>query len=254
MLQQATSYQGNKPLLYIRSGIFFVHLVITSLLFSPFLLLAIAAPFEVRYRIAKQWVKLNLWAVKVVCGLHYTVEGLENIPAHENAIVLSKHQSAWETLSLYLIFPTQVILLKRELLWLPFWGWALATLKPIAINRKSKKAALRSLLEQGSQRLKEGFWVIIYPEGTRTAPGEVKKFNAGGSLLAERTQTPVIPVAHNAGEFWPRYSFLKYPGTIRVKIGPLISPAGRKANDINEEVRAWIENAMTEISGQTKQN
>ncbi len=248
MTQQNSSYQGNKISLYVRSGIFLIHLILSSLIFSPVLILLALAPFTVRYQLAKQWVRLNMWVVRAVCGLNYTVEGVENFPKTGNAIVLCKHQSAWETLFLYLIFPMQVVLLKRELLWLPFWGWALATLKPIAINRKNKKAALRSLIEQGTKRLKEGFWVIIFPEGTRTAPGETKKFNAGGCLLAERSQFPVIPVAHNAGEFWPRYSFIKYPGTIRVKIGPVIEPAGRKAAELNEQARLWIENAMAEIN------
>lgn len=248
MPQQISSYQGSKIMLYLRSGIFLVHLAITSIVFCPIILLATMAPFKVRYNIAKQWVRLNMWVLEMICGISYTIEGLGNIPANANAIALSKHQSAWETLALYLILPMQAVLIKRELLWLPFWGWAMATLKPIAINRKTQKAALRNLVEQGKHRLKEGMWVVIYPEGTRTAPGEVRKYNAGGCLLAERTKYPVIPIAHNAGEYWPRNSFIKYPGTIRVKIGPAIDPAGLKASELNEQVRNWIEQAMIEIS------
>ena len=207
-----------------------------------------AAPFSVRYKLATLWVNFNLWSVKTLCGLDYHVEGLENIPARGNAIVLSKHQSAWETLALQQIFPPQVFLLKRELLWLPFWGWAMARLKPIAIDRKSTKQALNDLIEQGTARLIEGLWVVIFPEGTRIAPGQKSRFNSGGCLLAQRTGFPIIPVAHNAGEFWPRYGFLKFPGTIRVKIGSAIYPAGRKAHDINKEVQEWITDAMRGIS------
>ena len=161
---------------------------------------------------------------------------------------MCKHQSAWETIALHTIFFPQVAVIKRELLWLPVWGWAASTLKPIAIDRKNQRTALRNLVKQGTERLNEGLWVIIFPEGTRAAPGEKTKFNAGGSLLAQLSKYPVIPVAHNAGEFWPRYGFLKYPGTIKVRIGPAIQSEGRKAHDINAEAEQWIGNAMREIS------
>jgi 1-acyl-sn-glycerol-3-phosphate acyltransferase len=184
---------------------------------------------------------------KVFCGLNYKIESLENIDANQPAIVLSNHQSAWETLALRCIFPTQVVLLKRSLIWLPIWGWALGILKSIAIDRKNQRAALRILLEKGSVYLNQGLWVIIFPEGTRTAAGEIRKFSAGGAMLAQKTGYPVVPVAHNAGDYWPRYSFLKYPGTIKVKIGPAIESRGRKAADINAEAEYWIAQAIKEM-------
>lgn len=248
MKQQNISYQGNIYLLYLRSAIFQFNILLTSIIICPIMLAFAVAPFSVRYKLAALWVNFNLWSVKTFCGLHYHVEGLENILTNGNAIVLSKHQSAWETLALQQIFPPQVFLLKRELLWLPFWGWAMARLKPIAIDRKSTKKALNDLIEQGAARLNEGLWVVIFPEGTRIAPGHRVKFNSGGCLLAQRTGFPIIPVAHNAGEFWPRYSFLKFPGTIKVRIGSAIDPAGRKAHDINREVEGWITDAMRGIS------
>lgn len=186
--------------------------------------------------------------LKMTCGLTYEVQGLDNVPKDQACIILSKHQSAWETVALRLFLPPQTALLKKSLLWIPVGGWALATLKPIAIDRENQREALKSLIEQGIARLQEGLFVLIFPEGTRAAPGENKKFNAGGAMLAQKSGYPIIPLAHNAGEFWPRNSFLKYPGTIQVRIGPIIHTEGRKAKDINAEAEAWIAQAMAEIS------
>ena len=209
---------------------------------------SIVFPFSVRYKIASYWINFILWVAKVACGITCEVEGLENIKGIKAAVVLSKHQSAWETIALRQILPPQTALLKRSLLWLPVWGWALATLKPIAIDRSNQMGALRTLIDKGTASLKQGLWVVVFPEGTRVAPGEKKKFNAGGAMLAHKSGFPVIPVAHNAGEFWPRYSFLKYPGTIKVKIGPAIESKDRKAAELNAEAEAWIAKAMKEIS------
>lgn len=212
-------------------------LIIVSLGFS----------FEFRYRLAVIWIRTILGMAKLCCGIDYEVEGLENIPQDQACIVLSKHQSAWETLSLRLILPMQTTLLKESLLWIPFGGWALATLRPIAINRNNQKQALKHLIEKGTACLKDGLWVVVFPEGTRTFPGEEKKFNAGGAMLAHHSGYPVLPLAHNAGDYWPRYSFLKYPGTIKVKIGPLIDTKGKRPKEINEEASTWIRRAMLEI-------
>lgn len=219
----------------------------TPFIFSPLVIACIIFPFSVRYKIANAWVYSILWLAKIVCGVKYEVEGLENIKGIQAAVVLCKHQSAWETIALRSILPTQTALLKRSLLWLPLWGWSLATLKPIAIDRTQQRAALRMLIQKGTEYLQEGIWVVVFPEGTRTAPGEVKKFNAGGAMLAEKSGYPVIPIALNSGHCWPRYSFLKYPGTITVKIGPVIATEGRKAQDINAEAEQWIVAAMQDM-------
>lgn len=244
MTQPNTSYQGSKIKLYLGSTVLFVSMMLSTLIFGPLVLLCSAFPFSVRYKIAKLWVQFVLSIARIFCGVRHEVEGLEHIKDIQTAIVLSKHQSAWETIALRLILPTQTALLKQSLLRLPVWGWALATLKPIAIDRENQRAALKTLLKQGKACLNEGIWVVVFPEGTRTAPGEVKKFNAGGAILAEKSGYPVIPVAHNSGHCWPRYSFLKYPGTITVKIGPVIDTKGRKAADINAEAAEWIAQAM----------
>src|SRR3569833_2900547 len=171
--------------------------------------------------------------------LHHAVEGREHLPAGA-AIVLAKHQSAFETLAFQRIFPPQVWLLKRELLWVPFFGWGLAKQKPIAGDRKATRKALQQLLTIGGARLEHGRWVVIFPEGTRTAPGKKGRYAPGGAMLAARSGYPVVPVAHNAGEFWPRRGFIKRPGTIRIVIGPVIDSRGRSAQEINALAEVWF--------------
>lgn len=229
---------------YFGSTLLFIGMTLSLFVIAPLVLLAIVLPFRMRYQVAGLWVKWVLWLAKHCCGIDHQVEGIEHIDPRRAAIILSKHQSAWETIAFRDFLPRHSILLKQSLLWLPLWGWAMATLKPIAIDRKNQRAALRKLLAQGSKNLQSGLWVVIFPEGTRTAPGEVKKFNAGGALLAQQSGFPVVPIAHNAGLYWPRYSFLKYPGTIKVKIGPPIETTGRKAAEVNAEAEAWIAEAM----------
>jgi 1-acyl-sn-glycerol-3-phosphate acyltransferase len=208
----------------------------------------VVLPFSYRYNGSALWAASVMWVAKVCCGLTYEVEGLENLPKNQSYIVLSKHQSAWETLALRLFLPMQTAVLKESLTWMPIGGWVLATLKPIAINRDKPKEALKTLIVEGTERLKEGMVVVVFPEGTRAAPGEDKKFSGGGAMLAHKSGYPVIPLAHNAGEFWPRYSFLKYPGVIKVRIGAAIDPSGKKSKDINAEAETWISDAMKEIS------
>ncbi len=247
MKQQNTSPQKNKPKNYLGSTLLFIGVFSSVTVAGLLILLLRPFNFTIRYKISALWCQLVLWMSKFFCGLSYEVEGLEHIGKNQAAIVLSNHQSAWETLALRHILPPQVVLLKRSLVWFPVWGWALGTLKSIAIDRENRRAAMRILLEKGTAYLNEGLWVIVFPEGTRTAPGEIRKFSIGGAMLAQKSGFPVIPVAHNAGNFWPRYSFLKYPGTIKVKIGPAIESKGRKAAEINAEVENWIAQAIKEM-------
>ncbi|MCF6204930.1 MAG: 1-acyl-sn-glycerol-3-phosphate acyltransferase [Methylococcaceae bacterium] len=247
MLQN--SLQPKKTLgVYLGSSLFFLYILISVPIAGLLIILSVIFPFSFRYKLSVLWSSSVLWMAKVFCGLSYQVDGLENLPKNEAFIVLAKHQSAWETLALRSFLPMQTYVLKESLNWIPIGGWALATLKPVSINRESQRNALLSLIKQGTERLKEGLVVVIFPEGTRAAPNENIKFKGGGAMLAHKSGYPVIPLAHNAGEFWPRYSFLKYPGTIRVKIGPIIEAAGKKSNEINSEAETWITHAMDEIS------
>jgi 1-acyl-sn-glycerol-3-phosphate acyltransferase len=225
---------------YVRSLLFAVALAVLTVIFSIVALLTFPFRPLTRYRIITLWTRAILWLVEHVCGIRYRVIGAEHIPATPS-VVLSKHQSAWETLALQMVFPPQVWVLKRELLRVPFFGWGLAMLSPIAIDRSAGRRALDQMVEQGRERFAQGFWVVIFPEGTRVPPGERREYRIGGAWLATHTGTPVVPVAHNAGTVWPRRSFLKYPGTITLSIGPVIDSRGMKAADLNRQVETWIE-------------
>ena len=248
MKQANTSSTKANLKVYLGSSLFFLFILFSTPLLGILILACTPFSFEIRYKVADIWINCLIGVLKLTCGLSYEVEGLDNLPKHGAAIILSKHQSAWETIALRQFIHPQTAVLKKSLLKIPFGGWALSTLKPIAIDRQNQKEALKMLIEQGTARLEEGLFVLIFPEGTRVAPGAQAKFNAGGAMLAQKTGFPVIPLAHNAGEFWPRNSFLKYPGTIKVKIGPMISTADKKSKDINVEAETWINQAMQEIS------
>jgi 1-acyl-sn-glycerol-3-phosphate acyltransferase len=233
-------------MMLLRSLLFYLGLILSTLIFSPLAILIFPLPFKLRFLIVTHWTVFNLWWLKITCGLTYTVEGLENIP-DTPAIIMCKHQSAWETLALQLIFPPQVWILKRELLWIPIYGWGLASMQPIAIDRRSVISSLRQIIEQGSKRLTQGIWVVVFPEGTRVAPGEKMEYLPGGGLLAEKSGCPIVPIAHNSGYFWPRNSLIKKPGTIDMVIGPAIKASGKSANEITAEVEEWIENKMAQL-------
>ncbi len=247
-----TSVQSSKLKLYLSAVIFLSSAIIATFVFAIIIMVCIVLPFDVRYKIGKSWADFVMKLAEWCFGLRYEVEGLENLKNIPAAVVLSNHQSAWETLAFRCFLPPQTSLFKQSLLWIPFWGWAMATLKPIAINRESKQAALRKLLKNGTEALNEGLWVIVFPEGTRKPVGEMGGFSAGGAMLAQKSGCPVIPIAHNAGLYWPRYSFVKYPGTIKVKIGPRIPSVGRKAADINKEAETWVAQALKEMIVEAK--
>ena len=225
--------------------------VVGALLFTPFFgVLVFAARifgFRASYAAARAWGGCVLRWVALTCGVRSQAQGEEHIPSYP-VVVMSKHQSAWETLYLLHRLPPSGWIIKRELLWLPIIGWCLWILHAISIDRSNGKKARDQIVEQGKARLAEGTWVVIFPEGTRVAPGARKRYGMGGALLATATGTSILPIAHNAGEVWGRYSFLKFPGTIQVRFGPLIETKGRTAADVNAEVERWIEAEMARIS------
>ena len=221
---------------------------LSATVYAPLSLLTIVLPFPWRYRLISRWARWQLFMLKHLCGLDYRVEGREHLPMGA-AVILAKHQSAWETIAFQQVFPSQTWVLKRELLWIPLFGWALALLRPIAIDRGAGRQAIEQVIEQGRERLQSGIWVVVFPEGTRVAPGTRRRYGIGGAALAAASGYPVVPVAHNAGSFWPRRGFLKRPGTIRVVIGPVIDSHGRSAEEIRSQAEEWIENTMAGLEG-----
>ena len=209
-------------------------------------LLTFPLPAITRYRVISAWSRLMVCAAAVICGVRYRVLGRENIPA-EPCVILAKHESAWETLAFQAIFPPQVWVIKRELLWIPFFGWGLAMLSPIAIDRKAGARALKQTVEQGRERLRDGFSIVIFPEGTRAAPGTRGVYQVGGAWLALQTGAILLPVAHNAGTYWPKNGFVKRAGEITVSIGPAIRAEG-KAAAVMRNVEDWIENEMQRLN------
>ena len=236
---------------FIRSTLFTLFLLIFTPIWSVLCMLAF--PFlnpENRYRFIGLWNKVVIQVLKHLCGIHFEIRGMENIQAvlDQPVVVLSKHQSAYETIAYIALLPKQLcFVFKRELLWIPFFGWALALLKMIHINRASKETAALSVASQGRKRLSEGKWILMFPEGTRTPVGSHKPYRKGGARLASATGATVVPIAHNAGRFWPRNSFMKYPGTVIFSIGPAIASAGKSGDQLHQEVESWIEAEMRRI-------
>lgn len=216
--------------------------------YALLMILCFALPHRARRFSAVPWVTLVCWLIKHVLGIDYRLVGGENIPA-EPALILAKHQSAWETVVLQEIFPLALFVWKKELRWqIPFFGWALAVIPMISVDRKGGKQALRQLLKQGKLRLSQGYPVVIFPEGTRTAPGKHRRFKIGGAYLGVAAGVPVLPVALNSGEVWGRNAFFKRSGTVTVSVGPAIDPRGLKAEEVNARAEAWIEAEMARIS------
>ncbi len=235
-------------MIWLRSTLFALGMWLYTPLFVMLaLVICIPLSSKQRYHIISRWAHHMLWWLRVTCGITHQIEGQENIP-NEPCILLVKHQSMWETLALQLIFPPQVWVLKRELMWIPFFGWGLAMTSPVAINRSTGREALKQLVQQGKARLARGLFVVIFPEGTRTVPGKRGKYHIGGAWLATQTNTPVVPVAHNAGEFWGKKSFLKNPGVINLSIGKPIQSNNLKADKLNQQVEDWIEEKMLTLS------
>lgn len=235
-------------MLMVRSAIFAVLHIVTAVIFSFISIFVWPFPFKTRYKIMTRWAQLNLWLLARICRIEYRVTGLENVPDGPS-VILCKHQSSWETLALQSVFPPQVWVLKRELLWLPFFGWGLACLNPIAIDRKAGKKALQQVIDQGKQRLDSGKCVVVFPEGTRVPLGQMGRFGIGGARLATESGYPAVPVAHDAGKVWPRHGFIKYPGMINMVVGKPIITEGKTATQVNRILQDWMIEQMTNLEG-----
>jgi 1-acyl-sn-glycerol-3-phosphate acyltransferase len=202
--------------------------------------------FKTRYRLIASWVRfLDFW-LTISCGIRHEIQGLENLPTHP-CVIVSNHQSTWETFILQRYFSPQATVLKKELLYIPFFGWTLKLLKAIIIDRKQRTNALKEVIRQGSERLKDGCWVIIFPEGTRVPAGQRKPHQAGGALLAIKAGVPIIPIIHNSGLFWPAHRLSKFPGTIQVVVGKPVSTEGRQAKELTKELENWMSQELQKL-------
>ena len=225
----------------VRATLFWIGFASSTMLYGLLAPLLGFLPYQRYYRILLSWSAFNVWWLQVTCGVYHQVKGRENIPTDHAAIVMSNHQSTWETMALAGIFPPLTWVLKKELQKVPFFGWGVRLIKPVAIDRSAGRNAVEQVKIQGKERLDEGIWIVVFPEGTRVKPGVKARYKIGGAVMAVSTGYPIVPVAHNAGESWPRHSYIKKPGTITVSIGKPIATVDRTAESVMQEVENWIE-------------
>lgn len=230
----------------LRSFVFLLAMVVTTPLVVLGLLCVFWTPLQTRRRFVMPWVRMVMGLIRHVLRIEHGVLGAEHIP-QEPCVILCKHQSAWETFALQILFPQTAFVYKRELHWIPFFGWGLALMPFVAIDRSAGRAALTQVANRGLQRLKAGYSVIIFPEGTRMAPGQRGRYKIGGAHLAVSAGVPVVPVALNSGECWPKNAFFKRPGKVTVSIGPALSSLGKTAAEINTMAENWIETEMRRL-------
>jgi 1-acyl-sn-glycerol-3-phosphate acyltransferase len=234
--------------LFLRSALFMVLMAIATVIWSGVCMLAAPLPYNKRYFVTSRWNVFIVWCAKWICGINYQFKGYENFP-DAPAIILSKHQSAWETIFLLANLPRPLVFVfKKEILYIPFFGWGIALLRMIPIDRKQGKNAFKAVVAQGKRRLKDGQWIIMFPEGTRIPVGQQGKYKSGGTRLAVETGAVVVPIAVNSGECWPKNSFIKKPGTVTVSVGKPISSEGKTPDELMEQVEQWIESEMRVIS------
>jgi 1-acyl-sn-glycerol-3-phosphate acyltransferase len=253
MLMNAVEATPARFIVILRAFIFWPCFAVVTIFFCFCVISCFAMPISWRYAGQRGWVRTCLFLMRIICGLRYRVEGSDHIPS-KPVIIFSKHQSTYETIALFDIVQPIAWVLKRELLWIPIFGWALALVAPTAIDRKAGGRAIDQVVKQGCRSLHKERWVVIFPEGTRMTPGSPPSYRSGGAILASKSGYPVLPIAHNAGEFWPRSSMLIWPGEITFSVGPLIHSENRKPEEIMQLAQNWIENKMKEISDPRRWN
>jgi 1-acyl-sn-glycerol-3-phosphate acyltransferase len=234
------------PVSALRSLLFLLFQAVVTPVYATVFLLFFWLPRVPRYLIARHWCLVNAYAARWICGIRWRVIGTENIPTSPH-VVMSKHSSTWETMALNLYFPPLAFVAKKELLSIPFFGWGFALSSPITIDRKAGQDAMQQIVEQGRERFRQGFWIVVYPEGTRIRAGTRVRYKTGGARLAIALPAPVLPVAHNAGYLWPKGQFGKKPGTLTLSIGPSMSPEGKDPARLTQEIEAWIEGEVARL-------
>ncbi len=230
---------------HIRAFLFYLVMISATVVHSTLCLIFVSwLPFRIRFKLVSSVNHLFIGWLRLVCGVRYELVGKENLPQDRPYVLLVNHQSEWETIYLQLLIQPISTVLKKELLRIPFFGWALALLRPIAIDRSQRTGAIKQLLKQGKERLAEGVPVVIFPQGTRVPAGQLGKFNKGGAMLACSAKVPVVPMVHNAGEHWPSARFAKIPGLIRIEIGEPILTEGRSVDAVFQQSTEWIQSRL----------
>jgi len=237
-------------LAFLRATVFSIGMILATVIWAPLCVLTFPLPHLTRYRFVSRWCAFVVWWLEITCGVHAEVEGRENLPKR-TVVVVPKHSSTWETLFLTTLFEPLLYVVKKELLWVPFFGWGLAVVRPIAIDRSAGRSAMAQVLEQGTEKLNKGCSICIFPEGTRVPVGKRRRYGMGAILLAKESGAPLVPIAHNAGQFWARRSFLKKSGTIRLVIGTPIDPSSYDAEALREMTESWIEETTERLTGIT---
>ena len=227
-------------MLLLRSSLFFLGFVISTLVYALPCVLVRVLPYPWCFAFVSSWCTFNVHWLRITCGIDYKIEGLENIP-DEPCIIMSNHQSTWETLAYPSIFPMLTWVIKKELLYVPFFGWGIASVEPIALDRKQGKKAMRKLIQDGKKKLSLGRFILIFPEGTRIAYDEIKPLKSGGFVLAKQAKAKILPVAHDSGRLWSRHSFIKQPGTIQIRIGEPIEIGKQSADELREHYATWLQ-------------
>jgi len=230
----------------LRSLVFLLFQAVVTATYAVVMVLTFWLPRVPMFRIAASWCGVILWGARLICGIGYRLVGAENVPTTPH-IVMSKHSSTWETLALTQFFPPLAYVAKKELLSIPFFGWGFALASPITIDRKAGTDAMQQIAVQGRERFRQGFWIVLYPEGTRIPVGTRAKYKTGGARLAVELGAPILPVAHNAGYLWPKGIFGKRPGTVTISIGKPIPPDGKDAQELIREVETWIETEVERL-------
>ncbi|MES2207341.1 MAG: lysophospholipid acyltransferase family protein [Pseudomonadota bacterium] len=231
----------------LRSILFHLCVALITPPYAVFACLLFPLPHQLRYKLITGWTRLIIFFARTLCGIRFNIKGTEHLPS-QPCILALKHSSAWETFAAQLIFPPQVWVLKRELLWIPFFGWGLWQLQPIAINRSSGAKAMRQMIQQANDRIKKGLWIVVFPEGTRSLPGERIEYKSGAAHLARSLNIPLVPVAHNAGYLWPKNDWRRYPGEITIEIGtPLLPDHFQNAKVHTQHLEEWIEGTVHQL-------
>jgi 1-acyl-sn-glycerol-3-phosphate acyltransferase len=234
-------------MLFLRSLIFNIGSNIMLIVIILSALLVFFLPFKIRYEIISKWAIFSVWWLKITCNVSFEIKGRENIP-NEPCVVMSNHQSTWDTLVFQTFLPHQTWVLKKQLLLIPVFGWGLALLRPITIDREDKFSAIRKVTKQGIARIKDKIWVIIYPEGTRQPDGKLAKYQSGGIAIAQKSGAKILPIYHNAGKFWAKGKFIKKPGKIIITIGKAVDTSGLKSKEILNSVESWALNLQDEYA------